>query len=199
LSVNVANLSALLDREVSAEIEAILSEAQESAAGLLAQARVEAEALSAQLGRVSDVKHGAGLVRAQSGARLEAASLKLQAQHKAVENVFEAARGRLDLLRSESESSRSVLFQLLEEAASAFPEGGVQDIYVNPADLELAKEIALAVGLPDNVKSDAVVGFGVRLRGQDNIVVENTLGQRLNALRDELASDVSRVLFSAEP
>ena len=194
----MANLSALLDKEVSAEIEAILSEAKESAAELLSQAQAEADAISAQLVRGSEVQRDAALVRAQSSAKLEAASLKLKAQHAAVENVFAGVGRRFDSLRQDADAYRLILSKLISEAASAFPDSGVKAIHVNPADVELAEGIIASLGLVASIRSDNDVGAGVRLRGQDNVVVENTLGQRLDALRDELASDVSGLLFSAE-
>ena len=71
-------------------------------------------------------------------------------------------------------------------------------ILVDPADLGLASEVAAASGLADRVEAEPGVGAGVRLRQSENITVENTLGQRLAALRDELASYVSGVLFGSE-
>lgn len=194
----MANLSALLDKEVSAEIETILSEAKESAAELLSQAQIEGDAVRAQLMRASETQRDAALVRAQSSAKLEAASLKLKAQHAAVENVFTVVGSRLDALRHDIDAYRTILSKLISEAVSVFPDGGVEAIHVNPADVDLAESIKASLGLVASVRSDVDVGAGVRLHGQDNVVVENTLGQRLDALREELASDVSGILFSAE-
>ena len=194
----MANLAALLDRGASAEIEAILAEARERASELVSQARSDADALLAQRRRVAEAQHAAALIRAQSSAQLEAASLKLTAQHRAIEGVFEGVRAELDALRS-SPRYRPVLAGLLEEAVSSFPEGGVVDaVLVDPTDLALAREVAAASGLADRVEAEPGIGAGVRLRQSENITVENTLGQRLAALRDELASYVSGALFGSE-
>lgn len=193
----MANLSALLGRGASAEIEAILAEARERASELLSQARSDAETLLAQRSRAAEAQHAAALIRAQSGAQLEAASLKLTAQHRAIEGVFEGVRAELEALRG-SPRYRPVLAGLLEEAVSSFPEGGVDAVLVDPADLGLASEVAAASGLADRVEAEPGIGAGVRLRQSENITVENTLGQRLAALRDELASYVSGVLFGSE-
>ena len=193
----MANLSALLGRGASAEIEAILAEARERASELLTQARSDAETLLAQRSRAAEAQHAAALIRAQSGAQLEAASLKLTAQHRAIEGVFEGVRAELEALRG-SPRYRPVLAGLLEEAVSSFPAGGVDAVLVDPADLGLASEVAAASGLADRVEAEPGIGAGVRLRQSENITVENTLGQRLAALRDELASYVSGVLFGSE-
>lgn len=193
----MANLSALLDKGASAEIEAILAEAREHTSELISQARSEAETLLAQRRRLAEAQHAAALIRAQSGARLEAASLKLTAQHRAIEGVFEGVRAELEALRG-SPRYRPVLAGLLEEAVSSFPAGGVDRVLVDPTDLGLAREVAAASGLADRVETEPGVGAGVRLRQSENITVENTLEQRLAALRDELASYVSGVLFGSE-
>lgn len=191
----MADLAALLDREASAEIEAITSEARTRAEEIVAKAEADAQALLAQRQRAAESQHEAAMVRARSSAQLEASSLKLQAQQSAIESVFSAVEGRLAALAGDAARFKPVLTTLLREAIDAL--GGasaVRGLVVNPADHALATEVASSLGLTAQVRTDPSVVGGVRLEGGSNVAIENTLLGRLDALRDDLAADVARAL-----
>jgi len=191
----VANLAALLEREASAEIEAILSEARARASEIVAKAEEDAKAMTAQRERLSQTQSEAARVRARSAAQLEASSLKLRAQHGVVESVFEAAEAEIRTLTKDDKRYTPVLATLLDEAVAAL--GGkdqVAKIIVNPADEKRAREAAKKYGLDSRVETDVVVAGGVKLKATSNVTVENSLFDRLNAARDDLASEVSRLL-----
>ncbi len=192
----MANLAALLEKEASAEIEAMLSEARSRASELVASAKSEAESLASQRERSAKSQHEATLIRAKSAAQLEASSLKLNAQHGAVEGVLTAARSQIDALTKDEKRYEGVLGKLLQEAFSAL--GGqaanVSALLVNSRDKALAEKVATTLGLKDKVQTDDRVQGGVRLVSGSNII-ENTLLSRLGALRDELASEISNILF----
>jgi V/A-type H+/Na+-transporting ATPase subunit E len=191
----MANLAALLEKEAGAEIEAILSEARSRASEIVASARTEAEGIVSGRDRNAKSQYEATLVRARSAAQLEASSLKLRAQHSAVENVLTAAKGQLDALLK-GQQYEATLQKLLKEAFDAV--GGnaanVSAVMVNSSDKALAEKIAATMGLQGKVKTDDSVKGGVKLATGTN-TIENTLYGRLAALRDELASAVSGVLF----
>jgi V/A-type H+/Na+-transporting ATPase subunit E len=191
----MANLAALLEKEASAEIEALLSEARARASEIVASAKSEADEIVAGRERSSTSQYDAALVRAKSAAQLEASSLKLRAQHSAVENVLTAAKGQLDALLK-GQQYEGTLQKLLKEALEAV--GGnaanVSAVMVNSSDKALAEKIAATMGLQGKVKTDDSVKGGVKLATGTN-TIENTLYGRLAALRDELASAVSGVLF----
>jgi len=193
----VAELAALLEKEASAEIEAILEKAHERAAEITAEAKKEADAFLAKRLRLAKAQHEAALVRAESGAQLEASSLKLTAQHRAVEAVFEAVRAEIEMLVTDTTAYQPILKKLLREALEGF--GGetsqVTAVLVNPEEEELAARAAADFGLTDKVRADTSVRGGVRLRGDRNITLENTLFERLETLHGDLAAEVSRVLF----
>ena len=196
----MANLSALLEKEASTEIEAILSEARERASELVAKAREEADAVVARHERTARGQYDAALVRSHSGAQLEASSLKLRAQHDAVERVFEGAKSSLQKLTADPKAYAPVLSALLKEAVEGL--GGadkVAAVVVNPADKAAAEQAATALGVKGKVETSGEVKGGVRVRAQGgNVTLENTLFERLEAVQDELASDVSRTLFGAQ-
>lgn len=192
----MSDLSALLDREASAEIEALLSEARERASEIVAEANAEAEQLLGQKRRAAEAQREATLVRAQSAARLEASALKLRAQHAAVEAVFAAVRDELEALAKDESAYAKALHALLAEAVEAVGAAEVTAVHAAPADVDVVAEAAKSLGLdaPVEAADDVVAGVRVATRGQAS--VENSLGQRLAALEGELAAQVSATLFA---
>jgi V/A-type H+/Na+-transporting ATPase subunit E len=193
----MANLAALLEKEASAEIEAMLSEARSRASEIVAKAKSEADDILRQRDYSAKSQGEASLVRARSAAQLEASSLRLNAQHSAVEGVIAAAKAQIEALTKDEKRYEGVLGKLLQEALGAVGgnAGSVSSVLVNSRDKTLAERVAAGLGLTGKVKTDDSVQGGVRLvSGNNNI--ENTLSTRLASLRDELASDISKILFS---
>src|SRR5690625_53177 len=192
----MSDLAALLDKEASAEIAAIRSEAQNRASELTAAAQAEADAFSAGRERSARSQYEAALVRARSAAQLEAASIRLNAQHAAVQAVFDAARARLDEIVKGADWP-AMLGRLLAEAieGSDLPASDIRKVLVNPADVSAAKAAAEAQGLSATVEGDDNVSHGVRIvTGASDLNIENTLTQRLEGAREELAAEVARLL-----
>jgi V/A-type H+-transporting ATPase subunit E len=196
----MANLSALLEKEASAEIDALISEAQQRASEIVAQAQAEAEEYRARQERAAKTQAEAILVRAKSAAQLEAASLQLKAKHEAVEQVFSEAMASLEALRKTKKNYLPVLEKLLAEAIESV--GGndnVAAVIVSDKDKAVAEEVADKHGLKALVQTADDIDLGVRIKAKrGNIALENTLPGRLEMLRDELASEVSALLFSDE-
>ncbi|TVR93133.1 MAG: V-type ATP synthase subunit E [Trueperaceae bacterium] len=188
----------MLEREASAEIDAILSEARERASEIVAQAEAETESIKTTRARATAAQREATLVRARSAAQLQAAALKLRARHEAVESVFEAADARLADLASDAKAYEPVLTTLLQEAVAALGADAVSEVQVAKADVALATKIAKAAGLDVKVVAGPVNG-GVRVLTARGSSVENTLHARLAALRGELASSVAHSLFATDP
>lgn len=192
----MSDLAALLDKEASAEIAAISSEAQARASELEAAAQAEAEAFTAGRERSAQSLYEAALVRARSAAQLEAASIRLKAQHAGVQSVFDAARAELDNVVKQSDWADR-LGKLLAEAVagSGLPASEVKKVLVNPADVEAARAAAEQQGLSATVEGDAAVSHGVRIRvGASDLTIENTLTERLRSAREDLAAEVARLL-----
>jgi V/A-type H+/Na+-transporting ATPase subunit E len=196
----MANLSALLEKEASAEIEALLSEAQHRASEIVANTEAEADEHKARQERLAQSQAEAILVRARSAAQLEAASLQLKAKHEAVEQVFSEARASFEALRKTKKNYLPVLEGLLSEAVESL--GGsdnVAAVIVNSKDKAIAEEAAENHGLKAVLETSDDIDLGVRVRAKTgNITLENTLPERLEMLRDELASEVSALLFKDE-
>ena len=194
----MADLSALLDKEASAEIETVLSEAQARASEIVAQATSEAEALQASRRRAAEAQREATLVRARSAAQLEAASLRLKAQHAGVENVFTAARQKIaDLAKNPAEYA-PVFAKLLKIALDGAGNQPLEAVVVNPADKDVAAQALNEAGVTTPLETSEDVTSGVRLRTGNRSVIESTLLGRLESLQGELASEVSGALFGAK-
>ncbi len=191
----MANLAALLEKEAGAEVESILSEARQRASEIVAKAEDDAKTMTAQRERTSQTQSEAARVRAASSAQLEASSMKLRAQHTVVEGVFEAAETELRTLQKDDKRYTPVFSSLLDEAVDAL--GGkaeVAKVIVNPADEKRAKEAAKKYGLESEIETDAAVEGGVKLKARSNVTIENSLFDRLRSAREELASEVSKLL-----
>ncbi|MEX2500945.1 MAG: V-type ATP synthase subunit E [Trueperaceae bacterium] len=192
----MADLAALLDKEASAEIDAILAEARERASAIVAEAEREAEALVAARERQAQAQRQAARVRARSAAQLEAASMRLNAQQEAIQSVFRQAEEELAALPNDKERYESILKALLDEALEG-THGSVDALVVHPNDADLAKKLATSVADGADVRTDDAVRLGVKvINGRTAIV--NSLPARLEALRDELASEVASALTSKE-
>lgn len=194
----MADLSTLLAKEASTEIEAILSEANERAAKITEAARSEAESIVAERERRAKAQREAGLVRARSAAQLEASAIRLRAQHEGVRSVFEEVRRQLDALVTDQGRYTGVFEKLLDEALAAAREVGVASVEVAPADVELARSALASRGVSAEVRAADDVRGGVRVRTTRRSAVENTLYDRLDAMAGELAAEVSKALFGAK-
>ncbi len=189
-------LEALLEGEADAEIEAALAEAKERAAEITARAEEEAKALLAQRERANKQQNTAALARAKSGAQLEAASLRLRAQHQAVEAVFSKAKDDLQALISDKKRYPGVLEQLLREAVDSL-EGKLSSVSANPKDQKLVEAALKKMGSEAVFKPDPVLSGGVRVAAAgSHVSIENGLFDRLEAAQEELASEVSKMLFA---
>lgn len=193
------DLAALLDKQASVEITAILSEARERASEIAAAAKAEAEAYTAQQERQARTQAEAAVVRARSAAQLEAASRRLTAQYGVVDQVFDAVRAELERLTT-SDRWPEVMEKLLTQAVQATGQdaGQVRSIAVSPAHVEIARTLAARIAPSAEVVAAEGVKDGVRVSaGESNIVTVNTLSDRLAGAREDLAAEVSRLLGTA--
>jgi V/A-type H+-transporting ATPase subunit E len=194
----VSDLAALLDKEAGAEITAILSEARERASEIVAAAQAEAETLLASRERTARTQYEAALVRARSSAQLESSAVLLRAQHDAIKAVFDAVEAELRKRAGSSEYAAD-LRKLLEEALAAGGSAAVRRIMVNPADVAAAQAAASELGVDAPVEADPDVSGGVHVDiGEGGLAIENTLGGRLDAVREELAAEVAKALSGTD-
>lgn len=194
----MAELSSLLEKEASTEIDAIVAEGKKRAEEILSTARAEAEGVLAARARAVKAQREAGLVRARSAAQLEASSLKLRSQHEGVQSVFAQAKDRIAALLADRQAYAGVFDALLGEAIAGLGGSAVEAVEVAPGDVELATAATAKAGLGAKVRGNDAVRGGVRLVTANRSAVENTLFGRLAALEGELAAEVSKALFGAK-
>ncbi len=186
----MSNLATLLEKEASTEIEEILSEARDTASEIVAKAKEEAKSLLAQKERALKSQHDAEIIRAKSSAQLEASSLRLKAQNDGVEAVFDKAKSDLLGLKN-SDNYADIFKSLYAEAAGAVNK--VASVVVNPADVKYISDSNI------EVETDETVVSGVKLKGEgSSVMIENSLLSRLEAVKDDVASLVSKTLFGDE-
>lgn len=191
----MAHLNALLEREASAEIEAISSEAQTRVSEIRNQAQADADARVAKAERELASQSEATKVRAESAAKLEASSQLLNAKQVAVEHVFEQARAEIDAIVADGRRYPSIFKKLLKEATEALA-GEVAQVVVHSKDKAIAEEAVAAQKLKAQVVTDDAIFGGVKVKAaKSNTSIVNTLPERLAAVRDEAASEVSHQLF----
>lgn len=191
----MAHLNALLEREASAEIEAISSEAQTRVSEIRNQAQADADARVAKAERELASQSEATKVRAESAAKLEASSQLLNAKQVAVEHVFEQARAEIDAIVADGRRYPSIFKKLLQEATEALA-GEVAQVVVHSKDKAMAEEAVAAQKLKAQVVTDDAIFGGVKVKAaKSNTSIVNTLPERLAAVRDEAASEVSHQLF----
>lgn len=194
----MADLSTLLEKEASAEIETVLSEAQKRASEIVATAESEAQALLAARKRSVATQHEATLVRARSAAQLEASSLRLKAQHEGVQSVFSAAKQKIDEIKDDPAAYAPIFRKLLDQVLHGAGQQQLEAVEVSSGDVQLAKEALEKAGVNLPVEAVNDVSAGVRVRTSNRSRIESTLYSRLEALSGELASEVSAALFSAK-
>lgn len=191
----MAHLNALLEREASAEIEAISSEAQTRVSEIRNQAQADADARVAKAERELASQSAATKVRAESAAKLEASSQLLNAKQVAVEHVFEQARAEIDAIVADGRRYPSIFKKLLQEATEALA-GEVAQVVVHSKDKAIAEEAVAAQKLKAQIVTDDAIFGGVKVKAaKSNTSIVNTLPERLAAVRDEAASEVSHQLF----
>lgn len=195
----MADLAALLDKEASAEIEAIHSEAQDRASEIVADAEKEGEELVSKRERAAKQQREATLVRARSSAELEAASMRLRAQQNVIESVFDEAAERIDAVVADPTTYTPVLKTLASEAVAALPAGGDLTVLVHPDEKPVAEKVLKDLGVDAKLETSDAVRGGVRMKGPKGTAsIENTLYERLDALRDDLANEVYEVLLQKD-
>lgn len=186
----MSNLATLLEKEAGTEIEEILSGARNTASEIVAKAKEEAKSLLAQKEHALKSQYEAGIIRAKSSAQLEASSLRLKAQNDGVEAVFEQVKTDLLGLK-DSDKYADIFKSLYSEAASAV--GKVASVLVNPNDTKYINDANV------KVETDESIIAGLKLKGEgSSVMIENSLLSRLEAVKDDAASLVSKTLFGDE-
>lgn len=189
-----SELVAILEKESAAEIARILEDARARAEQIEREARAAAAEYAGRQRQRLETERKAALVKAQSGAQVQAAALVLRAKDEAIADVFR--RAEQALLRVPQDRSRyaAVLRGLIREAAGGL--SGRLVVEVHPDDRDAAAQAVQGLGLDAEVRTAEDVRGGARVLTPDRrFVVENTLLSRIGRVRTMLASDVAQLLW----
>jgi V/A-type H+/Na+-transporting ATPase subunit E len=186
------SLAEILESEVAGEIAAIEAQAAARAAEIIAQANERAAALIDSRSRLLANEKAAALTRARSAANLDTNAQQLNAANTLQSRAFIEAEKELRAAAQHPEYP-GIVTRLLQEAHTALPTA--EAIEVNPAELSVVQQVAQNLGLNVPVRANDSVSTGVRLVGAGGKTsVQNTLLGRLQAGRETLSAQVSRLL-----
>lgn len=182
-----------LEEQSQADCDAVIAEAKEHAKLILDDAQHNADAVHANFVRQVERMAKSEASKLVNAARLEAKMEVSSAKGDGVSSVFDAARGKLETLRS-AEYDR--LFDAL--AAEALAEaGGDVSIHVASADVDRARRAAAAHGVVAEVTGDLDTAGGLVVETfGGRIIRRNTFEDRLDRVSQIVQADVARVLFS---
>lgn len=186
------SLAEILETEVAGEIAAIEQQASQKAGAIVAQANERAAALLESRERLLANEKAAALTRARSAANLDTNAQQLNAANTLQSRAFTEAEKELRAAVQHPEYP-GILARLLQEAHTALP--SAEAIEANPAELVAVQQAAQQLGLDVPVRANQSVSTGVRLVGAGGKTsVQNTLLGRLEAGRETLSAQVSRML-----
>ena len=186
------SLAEILETEVAGEIAAIEQQASQKAGAIIAQANERAATLLASRSRLLANEKAAALTRARSAANLDTNAQQLNAANTLQSRAFVESEVQLKAIPQHPEY-QAILSKLLQEAHAALPTA--EAIEANPSELDAVRQAAQQLGIHTEVRANDNVLTGVRLVGAGGKTsVQNTLLGRLQAGREALSAQVSRLL-----
>lgn len=172
--MSVEDIIGAIQRETTAEVEAIAREAQATAEKIVGDGSARAVAIEAAAvdARREEIEQAADRIR--NRARLEADRTMRAARDDVVHGLLDATAAKLAAIRT-SDGYPSVLARLLDEAQSALPTAAV--LHVDARDERAAEIAAGDAGL--EVVADLDTDGGMVLSSRDGRTVDNTIERRL--------------------
>ncbi len=186
----MSKLREILQAEVEAEINEILTEADSRAAKIISEAENHANALVAEHRKKFDDEVRAAAYQARSMAELFVSTARMQAKGE----VMDLLRQKVHLALEENSSQPNYgrVLQALAEEATRVAEAA-EAVVVHPKDQDKLSGWAKRHGL--ELRTDPELHLGVRIVSQSGTMVENTLPERLRRAWGTLAPEVSGLLW----
>ncbi|MDE6881470.1 MAG: V-type ATP synthase subunit E [Oscillospiraceae bacterium] len=191
----IEKITARIETDSKAEVEAILREAEAKAAGVRAeyQAKAEAEAkAAAAAGREAAQRHAE---RLESAAAMEAKQLQLGAKQACLDEAFAKAKKKI-LSLPDAEYA-----ELLAKMAVRASKSGKEEILLSPKDhrrvgekvLEKANELRKNGKMTLSGETREMAG-GLILR-DGSVEVNCAFETELRFLRENMAAEIAAILF----
>ncbi|MBQ6808562.1 MAG: V-type ATP synthase subunit E [Firmicutes bacterium] len=192
----IEKITAQIQKDVQSEIDALLKQAQEESAAIQADYKAKAAALQQDILAKGQQAAEERIERQTRAAELEARKLLLQTKQEKIDDSFRRAHKKLLALKGEERIN-------LNARLIAFgSRSGKETIFMNDDDLEsigpqvIAKANKLVKGAsftlsekPRDISGGLIISAG-------DVEVNCAYDTILRIMRDELAGDVAKVLFS---
>jgi V/A-type H+-transporting ATPase subunit E len=180
-------LLAALAAEAAEESARAEQLARDEAAGIVAQARIEAQSIEREAARADERELALIAERKLARARASAGAALRAAREELFQEWLDELRTRVAELRS-SDRNRSVVRLLVLESVAALP--SATSLRVDPRDEALLREVMAELGLSIEVRAQLEVLGGVEVSSPDGRTVRNTFEERLRNAEPGL-----RILF----
>jgi vacuolar-type H+-ATPase subunit E/Vma4 len=183
-----------LEEQSERDIEVALEEARAHALAIREES--EREAATVLETRVADAERAARARSSQAlnSVRLDARKRIAGVKERAVRQVFEEARAQLTQVRKRPDYDE-VFRALLDEALAGVSSTDLE-IWVDPADAELAQRALADRGVSAPVRPEISTAGGVVVATEAGRVMRrNTLEDRLDKLEGLAQSDVAELVF----
>jgi vacuolar-type H+-ATPase subunit E/Vma4 len=183
-----------LEEQADAECAQVLESARQQAKAIEDDARAEAERIKAH--KIEQVRSSveSRAARVVNAARFENRKDLAAVKEAAVEDVYGQALAKLGAMRSDAAYKK--LFRSLAEEALAGLEGPVV-IQVDPADAQLAADVAADLGIQAEIDTSQPVSGGLTvIAAEGRVYRRNTFEDRMAKIRQVMHTEVSEILFS---
>jgi vacuolar-type H+-ATPase subunit E/Vma4 len=187
----MSKLADILQQEVLAEVNAIMTEADSQAGRIIDEAKQKASARLAARRRRVDAEARTAARRAQSAAELTAATARMQAKDQMIQRVRKKALTALEETAGKPNYGR-ILQALAEEALKAVDTA--EAVVVNPKDQERLRAWVKTKGLELRVDPELHLGVRIETRGGKRSVV-NSLPERFRRSWNMLSSGAAKILW----
>ena len=191
----IEKITARITQEAQAEIDRLLADAREQAAGITARYQAQADAEAQSLAARNEKAAAEREERLVSVAQMEARKVALAAKQEMVEQVYQRA---LEKLRSmPQEQYTAVLAALLVQASST----GAEEVVFSPEDQAKAGKAAVAKANEQLPKGGLTVSQETRniaggfILKDNNVEVNCTFDTLVRLQKAETAGAVAKKLF----
>ncbi len=186
----MAKLEEILQAEVEAEINQILTEADAKVAKIESEAESRAAAKVAAHRKMIEAEARAATQQAQSAAELSVANARLQAKGEVMDLLRQKVLSALE--ETASQPGYGEVLQALATDAMGVA-AGAEAVVVHPHDKEKLSDWARQQGL--DLQTDPELHLGVRIVSRRGTSVENTLPERLRRVWNTLGPGLTGLLW----
>jgi V/A-type H+/Na+-transporting ATPase subunit E len=186
----MSKLEEILQAEVDAEVQEILSDAETRAAQIISEAESRSQVRVTEYRKMLDSRKRAAAQQASSASELTVSNAQTLAKGEVMDLLRQKVLAALE--ETSSRPNYSKVLESLAQMAVEVVESPVA-IVVHPKNQDKLGDWAEQHGL--ELKTDPELRLGVRIISKNGTMVENTLLERLERAWGSLAPQVTRMLW----